>query len=110
MKIIRTTTVSRDLSRYADRLSEDRGLQTALRFVKSFEESIERLSRMPLAGSLIADDHPRLNQVRWIPVRKFPHHLIFYLPIEPAKIRLLRIAHSSMDIMGLLEHCDINAE
>jgi toxin ParE1/3/4 len=45
---------------------------------------------------------PRLADLRFFPVTRFPNHLVFYRPLEDG-LELVRVLHGAREIARLLE-------
>lgn len=67
--------------------------QAAERFLANLRESTHRLVEAPRSGRIWAE-HRSIGEVRWIPVRGFPNHLVFYR-VDQRVIEILRVLHGA---------------
>ena len=82
-------------------LAVEAGLATALRFLKAFQQTCDRLQEEPELGSPRTFGDPRLAGLRVWPVSGFRRQLIFYIPTRHT-IEIIRVLHGARDIEGLL--------
>ncbi len=75
--------------------------QSADRLLEKIEETHNLISEFPCISSVYETATPELKGMRWIPVKGFPNHLIFYIP-EETKITVVRIFHKAQDISSVL--------
>ncbi len=73
----------------------------ALEFLERLKETYGIISEFPLIASVFPTSNPALSEVRWIPVKKFPNHLVFY-HVNDQEITVIRILHKTQDIMKIL--------
>ena len=69
---------------------EERRLGLGAEFLAAIDDSLYFIDRWPESGSRVSSLPPELN-VRRVPVRRFPHHVV-YLVTETA-IRVLAFSH-----------------
>lgn len=79
----------------------DRSLAVAQRFVDRVEETLQAISSRRIPGMAFFSENPRLSDFRWIKVRDFPNHLIFFRVTGDA-IEVVRILHGAQDIEAVL--------
>ena len=70
------------------------------RFLEAIDETLELLAGMPGMGAARRYRSPGLQGLRMHPVRGFPQHLLFYLPL-PDGIELVRVLHGKRNIERL---------
>lgn len=72
-------------------------IDIAARFPEAVVETIRLVAGAPAMGREVewASDH--LRGLRWVRVRGFPSHLLFYVPSERC-IRIVRVLHGSRDL------------
>ncbi len=83
-----------DIVELADFSAWRTSLDAADRFVAAAEKTIQLLSRMPGLGTRWESDLPRLAELRFYPVTKFPNHLVSYRPLQGG-IALVRVLHGA---------------
>ena len=83
-----------DLATHVVYLQEKAGAETALRFLDSVEDALQRLEANPYIGRV---RHFRQTGLRSWMVPELRRWLIFYLPIKNG-IRVYRVIHSSMNL------------
>ena len=74
----------------------------AERFFEAIEQTLGLVAEMPGMGAARPYRNPDLQGLRMHPVRGFPQHLLFYLPL-PDGIELIRILHGKRNIERLFE-------
>ena len=98
-RVIRRPAVNRDLIDCFVYIGEDNE-ESAMRFLRSAEETFRELARMPGMGTVtsftLSGD---LSLRRWR-IRGFENFLIFYLPIENG-IEVVRVLHGAREIARL---------
>jgi len=99
-RIVITSLAKSDIEEATIFLAGD-NWETALRFVDSFELSIDLLSNSPGIGREI--DFPDYGSVRMWFVTGFRRYLIFYL-VERTEVRIVRLVHSSRDYGSLFKN------
>lgn len=103
-RIIRVPQARRDIVATAIYL-EEQNPEAAMRFLAAVEDTLALFARMPGIGAARAFAHPRLAGLRWLPVRGFEKHLIFYRPVE-AGVEIIRVLHGARDIQTILDGSD----
>jgi toxin ParE1/3/4 len=101
MNVVRRDKALEDLADCAFYIAEDNP-DIAARFVDAFEESVDRLARMPYIGVAVPLDAPSLFGLRRWPIKGFEKYLVFYLVFENT-IDIVRILHAAQDITAILE-------
>ena len=101
-RIVRHPQAVLDIVEVAEFIASRTSLDAANRFVAAAEKTVELLSRMPGLGTRWESDHPRLADLRFFPVTRFPNHLVFYRPLEDG-LELVRVLHGAREIARLLE-------
>ncbi len=102
-RVVRHPQAVLDLVELAVFIAVRTSLDAADRFVTAAEKTIELLSRMPGLGTRWESDQPRLADLRFYPVTRFPNHLVFYRPLKDG-LELVRILFGARDIASLLEY------
>lgn len=93
----------RDLIDHFVYLAENASMATANRFLNNAKASFKQLVKHPAIGAPLSLHHPALAGTRKWRVKGFDKYLIFYL-VEPDRIRIVRVLHSSSDwwhVLGL---------
>ncbi len=96
-RIVVSPAADVDIDEQFDYLSFKADIETANRFFEATQSTFQRLARMPRIGSLATMIHPRLESMRWWPVKRFENYLIFYMETDEA-IYVVRLLHRSRDI------------
>jgi toxin ParE1/3/4 len=94
-------TAQRDLLEHFVALGERAGEATARRFLQAAEDTFAALAAMPGMGRPEDFANPRLTGMRRWRVRGFDHYLIFYRPLSPGGIEVLRVVYGTRDLPGL---------
>ncbi|MEM7305365.1 MAG: type II toxin-antitoxin system RelE/ParE family toxin [Planctomycetota bacterium] len=79
--------------------------QAALRFLGAVETTLRLLVDRPELGPSRRIAHGELADLRWLPVRGFDSHLVFYRPSNRG-IEIVRGLHGSRDLGAALEELD----
>src|SRR4051794_20876535 len=87
-----------DIFRYYAR---EAGVRVAQRFFAQAETTFARLARMPGMGAPYEHEHPALADLRYFPVSRFKHYIVFYRPVADG-IELVRVLHGARDVYGIL--------
>ncbi len=86
-----------DVSEIAERIALDRPA-TAHRILANAADMFDLLSRIPGLGSQESiDGHP---EIRSITIKRFPNHVIFYLPLEEGA-DIARVVDGRRDLPAL---------
>ena len=88
-----------DLEAHALWIARESG-ERALAFLEAVEQTLQQLLVYPELGTSRDWLLPHCRDLRFRPLRNFPHHLIFYRPVVNG-IEVVRILHTARDI-GLL--------
>ncbi len=92
----------RDLDEQAEYLATQGNVERALRFYRAAEATFELLASRPGIGKVIQFRSRFLTNVRTFPLKGFPKHLVFYLPIEHG-VEIIRVLHGARDLEILLQ-------
>lgn len=77
--------------------------ELADRWDASVDDAIRSLLRFPERGAPCRFDSPELAGLRWIPVKGFPKHLVFYRFLsEQDAILVVHIVHGARNLQALL--------
>jgi toxin ParE1/3/4 len=87
----------RDLDEQAEYLASHGNLELALRFYRAAEVTFELLAGRPRIGKVNQFRSRFLSHVRTFPLKGFPKHLVFYLPIEDG-VEIIRVLHGARDL------------
>jgi toxin ParE1/3/4 len=100
-RVIRRPAVNRDLIDCFVHIGEDNE-ESAMRFLRSAEETFHELARMPGMGVAVSfSDLQNLSLRRWR-IRGFENFLIFYRPIDNG-IEVIRVLHGAREIERIFE-------
>lgn len=97
-----------DITEQVLRLAE-RSPEAARRFRAEVERTVGLLADTPGMGAPRRYRDATLEGLRMHPVRAFPEHLVFYLPL-PDGIEAVRVLHAKRDIRRLFEERPPEAE
>jgi toxin ParE1/3/4 len=92
----------RDVDAATDRYAREAGLDVALRYLNTIEETYQQIASNPDAGAPVLAFSPRLVGLRFWPVTSFEKHLVFYVP-EPGGVKIVRVLHGARDLTLELE-------
>lgn len=98
MRVLWTPRAEEDLVEATAFLVREAGIGLGNRFSQAVEGTAAFLGEMPGAGRPWHDLPHRLQGLRSRPVRGFPNHLVFYMPI-PDGIRVIRLLHGARDLI-----------
>jgi toxin ParE1/3/4 len=85
-----------DLVEVAAFLAQD-SIDVALRFLANARSTIDGLIENPHIGPRFRGVSDRLVEVRYIPVKGFERHLVFYQATKD-QVRILRVLHGARDL------------
>lgn len=91
----------RDVDRIMDGYRAEADERLAERWITALQAAFEHVGRHPDSGSHRHADAVGLPDLRFWPIRKFPH-LVFYVA-DPGAITVLRILHGQRDVPALLQ-------
>jgi toxin ParE1/3/4 len=97
-RIILRPAANRDLVDHY--LTRHQSLQTGLRFYRAAEETFHLLASQPGMGARMEWRSSFLYGIRMFPLKRFPNHLVFYLPVENG-VAIVRALHGARDIETL---------
>ncbi len=106
MKITKRDQADLDINGHLAHLTRKSGTDLAVRFLMSFERTIDNIARMPGIGSPYEVDVASLNGLRCIPIDGFPNHLLFYLWPSADEIVIVRIIHGARNLERQLNRFD----
>jgi toxin ParE1/3/4 len=90
-----------DVEVHADYLANHAGLEVALRFLSSCDQTFALLAKQPNIGWHSRLRHAALHGVRIFRVSGFETMLILYRPLADG-VEILRVVHGSRDLEALL--------
>ena len=96
LQIIQLPPARRDMTKHFFHLAKE-SRRVASRFFDAAQKTFATLAENPGHGGLWENDNPDLKGLRVWPVKGFNRHLVFYIADE-ARIRIVRVLHSSQDI------------
>ena len=82
-------------------LAQD-NLKVANRFLGLLEQTYSFLTRHPEVAPKFPTHNPKLSDIPWFPVKKFPNHLVFY-QYRHERIEIIRLFHKAQDIASILD-------
>jgi toxin ParE1/3/4 len=100
-RVVRSLLARRDVAQEALYLGRD-DPDRMERFFQGIEETCERLARAADAGSPFEYAPESMPGMRFVPVKHFPKHLVFYR-IAGDEVRIHRVLHSARDLSSLLD-------
>lgn len=99
LKVVILPAADADLKRQLERLDQNAGLETALRFYDAALSSCNDLGAMPGMGTIV--ESRIIPDLRRWQVRGFEKILIFYR-FDNAALSVIRILHGAMDLNSIL--------
>ena len=78
-------------------------INAADRVRRSLFRIFELLAANPELGPRRKWVNPRLKSVRFFPLPDFPKYLIFYRPLEPRSVEIVRVLHGAQNVVAILE-------
>jgi len=73
----------------------------AYRFLEKIEDTYKLIANSPKLAPIFENTNPKLEGMRWFPVKDFPKHLIFYIESK-TQITIVRVLHKAQDISSIL--------
>jgi plasmid stabilization system protein ParE len=71
----------------------------AARWESSIDQTVHSLLQMPERGTPCRFKPPELSDLRWIPVRGFPKHMIFYrFDADEQALLIVNVVHGARDL------------
>lgn len=104
-KILKRPAALRDLIEIADFIAEATSIDAANRFLAAAEGTMVRLAGMPGIGAPWDVERPGLVGIRFLSSSRYPHHLIFYRPLNDGT-EVVRVIHGARDIDSVLVEDD----
>lgn len=77
--------------------------QAAIRFHDAVKHTLGFIAEHPDAESARYAELPKLRGVRFIAVRGFPNHFVFYRQPTTKSVRIIRVLHGAMDLPRALK-------
>ncbi|MBW7909543.1 MAG: type II toxin-antitoxin system RelE/ParE family toxin [Kiritimatiellae bacterium] len=99
-EIFRSLQATEDIISIAAYLGRERDELVDI-FIDGVEATIERLAAHPRMGACGRFDDPRLQEIRFVRIEKFPNHLLFYR-LAKERIEIVRVLHGARDIPHFL--------
>jgi toxin ParE1/3/4 len=90
-----------DIVEQADWYQAQSAKSLAQRWEKAVTSALLRVVKHPEIGPLCRFKHSDLQNVRRVPIRGFPRHLIFY-QFRQKDLLVLRVLHGARDLESLL--------
>lgn len=87
----------------------DRSPEAAKRFRVEVERTVGLLADQPRMGAPRRYRDPALDGLRMHPVRGFPEHSVFYLPLADG-VEVVRVLHAKRNIRRLLDERPAEAD
>lgn len=101
LPVITSPRARKDIKSFFHHISKD-DLAVAYRLLDMIEETHELISSSPKIGQIFTTTNPKLEGMRWFPVKDFPKHLLFYIEDE-VQISVVRLFHKAQNISNILE-------
>jgi toxin ParE1/3/4 len=92
----------RDIDEQAEQLANHASLNVALRYRDAIHQTILLLMQQPELGSRFRASSPRLQDVRFRPIRGFAEHVLFYRLVDES-IEVVRVLHGKRDLDAILQ-------
>lgn len=103
-RIIKSALALGDLEEQAEYIRQ-RNPRAALRFLEAAEGTFRLLASMPGIGERYETDNPLYQDLRCLPIHKFPAHIVYYKALADGII-VIRVLHGARDVdqvFGLAE-------
>lgn len=100
MSIVFSDRAEVDAAYLAGEIRDESGVAAADRFAARLRQTAGLLERLPHMGEAIDPPFPRHPGLRVFPIRKQPHHLVFYTPTDTG-ILIVRVLHASRNIPAI---------
>ena len=98
-----TEAAARSIVEQADYYLEQAGTELALRWETSVDEAIRSLLNLPERGAPCRFAASALRQVRWIPIRDFVRHIVFYrYDKKRSVVSIVQVLHGARDLEAVL--------
>ena len=97
--ILKRPQAERDIEECFVYIAEN-DLDIGISFLVAVEDSLEKLSIMPLIGKIKTFKNIKGSDLRFWPVKGFDSYLLFYLANDDS-VELVRLLHSSRDVDGV---------
>ena len=99
-KILIQPKASLDLDKQALFIAKN-NLQLAYKFYEACDQAFQQISKMPQLGQRYSTKNKQLAGIRFLPVRGFENHLIFYVSLK-SSLEIIRILYATRDIKNIL--------
>ncbi len=87
----------------ADYYSQASGVSLARRWEDAVDRAVRSLLNSPERGALCHFRAALLSDVRWIPIPKFPKHMIFYrYAPDDSAIQIVHVLHGARNLESIL--------
>ncbi len=90
-----------DLDDQAEYYLDNASLEIALQFLAAADETFALIVAQPMMGSERRLSDPALRSSRWVLLKRFEEHIVFYRPNED-RVEILRVLHGKRDLQVLL--------
>jgi toxin ParE1/3/4 len=100
-RLIERPKARQDLEDIAVHIGTNRP-SAARRFLSAAEKTYATLATMPEMGSLWSAGTPGFRGLRYFPIPRYPHYVIFYRPL-PDGVEIVHILHGARDLQAILE-------
>jgi toxin ParE1/3/4 len=100
-RVVRSAMARRDIAQEALYLGRD-DPDLIDRFLQGIDEACERLTHSADTGSPFEYAPDAMPDLRYVPVKHFPKHLVFYRIVGDV-VRVYRVLHSARDLPSLLD-------
>jgi toxin ParE1/3/4 len=95
-RIIRTDVALDDLDAQSEYIRQHNP-RAALRFLGAAEATFRQLASMPGLGERFETDNTLYQDVRCLPISRFPSHIVYYKPLSDGVV-IIRVIHGARDI------------
>ncbi|MDM7923397.1 MAG: type II toxin-antitoxin system RelE/ParE family toxin [Pyrinomonadaceae bacterium] len=99
--VITRQKAEEDIDRAFEYYLQEAGPEMAVAFVDGFERSTAQLSRNPLSGSSQLAHALGIDDLRQLPMKRFPYVLI-YIDTKQC-VEIWRVLHTRRDLLSLLD-------
>ncbi|MFO0967347.1 MAG: type II toxin-antitoxin system RelE/ParE family toxin [Gemmataceae bacterium] len=98
--IVRSPRTEADLEEILDYLGRQ-SAQLAYRFLRMAETTFAFLAKSSDPGSPFDGAEPRLANLRYWPIKRFPNHLVFFRTTE-TELQIVRVLHGARNLEAIL--------
>ncbi len=100
LPVITSPKARKDIKSFFHHIAKDNPV-IAYRLLERMEDTNELISSSPKLAPVFETSNPKLEGMRWFPVKDFPKHLIFYIESE-TQIFIVRVLHKAQNISKIL--------